>query len=286
MKSLYLGLVASLTLIFLCPIYSFAQEQEPLRADWLARDYQSVGLISLLASSTPLTPQRIGDILGDGNALEEDELGFGATTFDIARGNGYTTLYVEGFAFRGSIGFYKVGIRASAEQWPGLRELIVDLWKQNGGPTYHETGTGLVHTQTNDEVFLAYKSSVVSELGEMKTADVPEELKKSFDYLTSPIGVWAIGDRHGKIAIDALVNAKRVDLIENVLKGFNPRGRVYAALALLRLSKDNRLVLSSDMISTIAKVINLALTIRTVSGCIVSSRTAQEILSEPHGAEP
>lgn len=285
MKTLYLSLVTSLTLVFLGPIYSFAQEQEPLRADWLARDYKSVELISLLASSTPLTPQRIGDILSVGNALEEDDLGFGATTFDIGKGNGYTTLSVEGFAFRGRIGFYKVGIRASAEQWRDMRELIVDLWKQNGGPTYHETDSGLVHTETNNEVFLAYKSSVARELGEMKPADIPEELKKSFDYLTSPIGVWAIGDKDGQIAIDALVNARRVDLIENVLRGFNPRGRVYAALALLTLSKGNRLVLSSDTISTIAKVVNLDLTIRTVSGCIVSSRTAQEILSDRQGAE-
>lgn len=111
MTSWYLGLVTSLTLIFVGPVYGFAQEQEPLRADWLAQDYKSIELISLLASSTPLTPQRIGDILDVGNAVEEDELGFGATTFVIAKGNGYTTLYVEGFAFRGQVGNLDLKIR-------------------------------------------------------------------------------------------------------------------------------------------------------------------------------
>jgi hypothetical protein len=120
----------------------------------------------------------------------------------------------------------------------------------------------------------------------MKPAEVPDELKKSFDYLTSPIGNRAIGDSDGEIAIDALLNAERVDLIENVLIGFNPSGRVYAALALLKLSKKNELVLTADTISTIAKVSNLDIAIRTVRGCLVSSRTAEEILSEPDDSEP
>ena len=284
MKSLHLWFTASLTLL-LCHSCYASGEEKPLRREWLAEDYRSIELISLLASPTPLTTQRIRDILGVGDEGEEEDLGFGASTFDIAKGHGYTTLYVEGFVFRGRIGFYKVGIRASRESWPRIRERISDLWKQNHGPSFDEDDTGLVHTETNDDVFLGYKSSVSAELGEMKGAEIPDELKKSFDYLTSPIEVRAIGGTDGEIAIDALVNANRVDLIENVLKGFNPSGRVYAALALLKLSNWNELVLSPDMISTIAKVSNLDITIRTVRGCLVSSRTAKEILSEPDDSE-
>jgi hypothetical protein len=76
-----------------------------LRPEWLAEDYKSAELISLLASSGPPTTQRIRDILSVENDGEEEDLGFGASTFDIAKGHGYTTLYVEGFVFRGSIGF-------------------------------------------------------------------------------------------------------------------------------------------------------------------------------------
>lgn len=281
MKSFYFFLVTSLTLSFSCPASCFAQEQSPLRTDWLAEDYKSIELISVLASPAPLTTQRIRDILDVGDDGEEEELGFGGSSFDIAKGHGYTTLYVEGFAFRGTIGSYKVGIRASRESWPRIREHIIDLWKQNHGPDFNESDDGLVHTETNDDVFLRYKSAVSAELGEMKRAEVPDELNKSFDYLISPIANRAIGDTDGEIAIDALVQAKRVDLIENVLRGFNPSGRVYAALALLKLSKKNELLLSPDTISTIAKVSNLDIAISTVRGCLVSSRTAKEILSEP-----
>ena len=285
MRSLSFRYIVLGTLLLLCRA-SYGQGQEPLRSDWLAKDYRSIELISVLESPLPLTTQRIRDILGVESDHDEDDLGFGASTFNITKGHGYTALYVEGFVFRGTIGFYKLGIRASNESWPRIRERIIDLWKQNHGPDFHESETGLVHVETNDSVFRSYKSAVSAELGEMKRADVPDELNKAFDYLTSPIGSRAIGDSDGEIAIDALVQAKRFDLIDNVLRGFNPNGRVYAALALLKLSKKNELVLSPDTINTIAKVSNLDIPIWTVKGCLVSSRTAKEILTEPDDAEP
>lgn len=285
MKRLYFCLFTLITLIF-CSGYSFAQEQVPLRPDWLANDYKSVELISLLASPAPLTPQRIRDILDLEDDGEDRDLGFGASTFDIGRGHGYTSLYVEGLVFKGTIGIYKLGIRGSSESWPRIRERIIDLWKQNHGPSFSESETGLVHEETNDSVLLRYKTAVSAELGEMKQGDVPDEFKTSFDYLTSPIGNRAIGDGIGEKAIDALVQAKRLDLIENVLKGFNPSGRVYAALALLKLRKGSGLVLSPDTISTIAKVSNLDISIHVVRGCLVSSQTASDILSESQESDP
>ena len=280
MKRLCYWLTASLTLIVLYPGPYVAQGPEALRLDWLAKDYKSVELLVLLGSPGPLTVQGIRDILSVKDDGEERDIGFGASTFEIVRRHGYTTLYVEGFAFNGSIGFYKVGMRSSNEIWPRIRERVIHLWNNNRGPGFNETETGIVHIETNDAVLLAYKSSVSVELGEMKQAEVPDELKKSFDYLTSPIEHREFGGREGESAIDALVNANRVDLIENVLRGFSVSGRVYAALALLKLNKKNQMVLSPDVVSTLAKVRNLNISIRTVRGCEVSYQTAAQILSE------
>ena len=284
MKNLYLCLVASLTL-FLCSVSCVAQDQAPLNSEWLAADYKSIELISILASPGSLTTQKIRDVLDVGDSGEEKDLGFGASTFYIGKGHGHTSLNVEGFVFAGTIGFYKVGIRASAATWPRIREHIIDLWKQNNGPDFKESEDGLVHTETNEDVFLRYKSAVSAELGEMKLAEIPDELKEFFDYLTSPIANRALGDRRGEAAMNALVHANRIDLIENVLRGFNPSGRVYAALQLLKLSRENQLVLSSDTIGVIAKVSNLNISITIVHGCLVSSLAANEILNPPDDSE-
>ena len=123
---------------------AIAQDPEPMKPEWLARDFESVELVSLLASPSALTVQGIKDILRVGDSGEETDLGFDATTFDIGKGNGYTRLYTEGLVFKGNIAFYKLGIETSSEHWARIRERVIELWKQNRGPDFKETETGLI----------------------------------------------------------------------------------------------------------------------------------------------
>jgi hypothetical protein len=255
-----------------------AQEREPLKPESLARDFRSMELISVLASPSALTVQRIKDILGLGEDGREEDLGFDTIRFDLARGNGYTRLYVEGLAVKGSIASYKIGIEAYSEDWPRLRERIIELWQQHGGPDFTETATGIVHVETNEAVLQRYKTSVSAALGEMKHIDVPDELKKSFDYLMSPLECTVFDSEAGHSAIAELVNAGRVDLVENVLKGFSPSGRVHAVVALLELNKSRQL--SPETLSTIEKIRSLDTVIIVARGCLVSHVTADDILSE------
>jgi hypothetical protein len=73
----------------------------------------------------------------------------------------------------------------------------------------------------------------------------------------------------GREAIDALVEARRLDLIANVLRGYNPGARVYALLALQRLRHDG-LPISPGLASTMQKVQNLKVPVATCFGCIVN----------------
>ena len=258
--------------------YAAAQEQKPLEPEWLARDFRSVELVSQLTSPSALTLQRIKDILEVGESGEEEDLGFETTRFDLGRGNGYTRLYVEGIAVKGRIAVYKIGIE-SYGSWPLIRDRIIELWKHNGGPEFVETAIGIVHVETNEAVLQSYKSSVSAALGEMQQMKVPDELKKPYEYLTSPLDCTAFA-RDGHAAVAALVDAQRIDLVENVLRSSSPSGRVHAAVVLSKLSQSEGLVLSPETLSTIEKVRNLNISITVVSGCIVNRLTANEILSE------
>ena len=243
MKSFCYWIVASLVLLVFS-VSCAALEQEPLRPEWLAEDYKSIELISQLASPAPLTIQAIRDILQIGDSGDEDDLGFGAIMFEFRKGNGYTALYVEGFVFKGAIGFYKLEIQSSPESWPKIRKHIINLWQHNNGPNFIECETGVVHTQTNEAVVSSYKSAVSAELGEMRRLECPNGLKEAYEKLTSPIETRAYGTTEGEMAIGALVDAKRIDLVENVLRGFSPSGRVLAAVALLKTSRINQMPLS------------------------------------------
>ena len=50
----------------------------------------------------------------------------------------------------------------------------------------------------------------------MKPAAISAELQNSFDFLTQPMQIDSVGGRDGEMAIAALVNAERFDLVENV----------------------------------------------------------------------
>lgn len=255
-----------------------AQELEPLNPEWLADDYKSMELISLLASPAPLTTQRIMDILSvsDKDDAEED-LGFGAIRFNVRKGHGYTSLSVEAVVFRGTIGSYKLELDSSPESWNRIRERMIELWQQNNGPSFEEGESGIIHTERDDSVLRKYQAAVSAELGEMKATAIPTELQKSFDLLTQPMEINSVGGSDGEMAIAALVNAERFDLMENLLRGFNPNGRIYAARELLKLNKEGRLVLSADTLAVIAKISNLDIQISRVSGCIVNRVHAKEI---------
>ena len=268
-------------LLILLSFTCSAQQLEPLNREWLADDYRSMELISLLASPAPLTTQKIRDILGvrDKDDAEED-LGFGASRFNVRKGHGYTSLSVEAFVFRGTIGSYKLELDSSPESWTRIRERMIELWRQNNGPCFEEGENGIIHIERDDAVLRKYQAAVAVELGEMTPAVIPTELQKSFDSLIQPMEIDSVGGSDGEMAIAALVNAKRFDLVENVLRGFNPNGRIYAARELLKLNKEGRLVLSADTLAVIAKISNLDIQIRTVSGCIVNRRNAKEILED------
>src|SRR4029078_6794692 len=82
----------------------------------------------------------------------------------------------------------------------------------------------------------------------------------------------------GKSAIDAIVNAKRVDLLANILKGYNPRGRGYAAVALTAMQRKG-VELPGDILPTLEVIRNLDLLLDTCHGWISSYKTAEALIA-------
>ena len=269
-------------LILLAQVPCFAQEEVPktLKHEWLVKDYESVELISHLNSPATLSFPRIRKIMDLQDSGEERDLGFGGSRFALRKGHGYSAWNIEGLTFKGRIAFYKIEIEMSRQVWSRIRGNIIEIWVHSRGPIFTETETGLVHTYTNEAVFQNYESAVSAELGEVKSLEVPKELKPLYDHLISPMNNRAIGELGGEYAIAALLRENRIDLLENVLRGLNAVSRIMAAQALLKLSKDDPQILSPDVVSVIAKIRKSPTEVWRSRGCIVSSVTAEDVLGE------
>src|SRR5262249_9721041 len=152
----------------------------------------------------------------------------------------------------------RYGIGCSWRDQKRVRTEIIRAWGENGLPKFKESDGTLYVVKKYDDVIRKDKAAVSSELGAMKPVTVPEDLAESYEYLASPLENSVVGVDGcdvagvvpwGKTSIDSIVKERRVDLLENILRGFNPGGRVYAVMALKDLQR-NGTKLSQDTLAT------------------------------------
>lgn len=270
-------------------VYAQSKTEEPLNLEWVKNDVEGV---AVFLKWLPIENQNIEVLktqLTKDWAIDDDALGFGAKRVRLQKGYGYSAVYLDVLTFKNKVAYYEIGVTGSLSDWSRYREQIINVWKQNGGPEFTEKDAELTYQKKYDSVFESYYRVVANTLGEMKPVSVPADLKDAYEYLTSPLNNSYIGEGicglngpilEGKTSIDALINANRIDLIENVLRGYNPGGRIFAAIALLRMKRQG-LKLNPEVRTTLNKVVNLDVPAATCAGCILSSgRTAKDIVAQ------
>jgi hypothetical protein len=256
-------------------VVSFAHHDEQLNPERVAKDIEAVRLLSQLVPIENKSVEIIKTIMGTNTGVSEQDLGFGAKRVRLIQANNYTLFGVDVLTFNGTIGSYEISVKGDFKFYPRLGEQIIRVWRESGGPEFSESDYGLASRKRFDSVLQSYQRAVGVVLGEPSRLEIPAELKEHYEYLISPlhnstVGAGGCGIRgaplEGRIAINALVDAGRIDLIENVLRGYNPGGRVYAILALLRMKKEGR-ALSAGTQNTIDRLLDLPIKVSTCFGC-------------------
>lgn len=279
-----------LCLLLLCVDVSLAQKQKPIRADWLAMDVANIErILPQLKSSEPLTLAKLHAIFGDcyiGDLLNNPDLGFGGHRFTFSKSGGYTSLRVKGFAFNGTIGEYEISVDDS--DWSRIGPVLTAAWKRSSDLEFKEWKEGIYHARETPDVVAGFKKAVSSQLGELQPVTVPHHLEEAYEELVSLGKNSRIGARgcgygsvtpRGKTAIDALVRANRIDLIGNILKGYNPGGRMYAALALIAMQRKGT-QLSPDVVHALDVVRAMDLELDTCDGCLLGHKTPKQIIAD------
>lgn len=278
----------SFCLLLLCAHVSVAQDDEPFRADWLAEDVANVErILPQLKQNEPLTLAALEKVFNQSG--KDEDLGFGGYTFSFGVPGGYTHLKITGFVFNDTIGNYTISLSdSSSDSWPRIKSVLVETWKRSGGPEFTQGKYGIYHDREFANVIADFKKAVAAQLGGIQPVEVPRRLKDSYELLISFGENSVVGQDacdivgitpRGKEAIDAIVKARRLDLIANILKGYNPGGRVYAAIAVITMQRKG-IKLPSEILPAFELVRNLDLQIETCDGCTHSHKTAKTIIGE------
>lgn len=263
-----------------------AQSSQTLEAAWVKEDIASVAVVLNLVPFENQSISLLKARLKDAWSVEEQDFGFGGKRLDLGKGNGYTKMFVEAFLFNGRVAYYELGIESYSNEWPLIRDYIVDAWRKTTNVEPNVTQHRIAYRKTVDSVLTSYRTTVLAHLGEMKSVDIPANLRDSYNLLTSFMENSAVSDGgcglppglpEDKVAIDQLIEQDRFDLIENVARGYNPGARVYAMLALLEQQKHGR-ELNLETQRTIRQIVNLRIPITTCAGCLVYHETAKRVL--------
>lgn len=280
-------LAASATVLMAAHVIH-ADDNTPLKQEWLELDLK---LAENIARQLRLERQTFHGLRALFQVKDYDDFGFGGRHFNGGRGGGYTSFNVRGFTFNGQLGFARIGFAGSWEERPQIRDQVLKVWRGNGGPAL----TCEIHSCWfeigNPEVIQAYKDEVAQHLGPQREVTVPAALRDAYATLMSLDGALYIGPGicglggsvlSGKQALDALYGQRRSDLLVNVLRGYNPGGRVYALIGLDQLRRNGH-VLSQQVLTTMEKVRNLDIPLSTCWGCIVNQGlTARDAIERFH----
>ena len=216
------------------------------------------------------------------------DLGYGLQLVHGRRPGGYCSGRASLLAHGGRVAQMRIALECSEKAWPALAARIADTWGAHGQELGTTSFRGREVVWTHDARMAAVRRVVSEDLGAPDPAEVPAKLAGAVEELTSPFrgtdvsftgGCYFGGtDPSGKKAMDALVKAKRWDLVRAVARGLNPEGRVYAAHALASLPADRRTPADRAVIGRIRA---LPVAIRVCQGCKVTTRPADQLLSTP-----
>lgn len=110
--------------------------------------------------------------------------------------------------------------------------------------------------------------------------------KEAFDLLTDPTTSLTYGkacgivgvDPKGRVAIDNLLEAKRIDLIKEVLYSENVVGKIYAIQVMTKLANSGKVNLNEKDKLIFHEISQSNVLINTCSGCLVYQSTPKEII--------
>ncbi len=184
-------------------------------------------------------------------------------------------------------------VKRIAESDEGIERILMNKWKLLTYKSKDSLGNDIKIEQyqflyENKGLKKSFTKSIDNYLGEKTLVEVDSSLIESYSLLMNSSNIYNYGEYcqtkgvkpSGRIAIEELINAKRFDLIKNVLRGYNPEGRAYAIEALVKYHSKNKTNLDEDDKQVIQKLTKSHLSVYTCTGCFIEKKSYKEIYTD------
>ncbi len=221
-----------------------------------------------------------------------ESLGFGARRHEYAWYGGHTTVRIVVVSFKKRILMIKADVVTSRRQLLiekilGEDEVLKQgFWRLFRKREVADTERGSFrHYELKEQEFGLLADAVASSLGEPREIEPEESVAEDYQFLFYPLEIYDYGVECyygmeapvGRQAVNRLVEKKKIKLIRNISRGYNPEGRLYAIEALHTLSLNGGYTLTAGDKRLFKKVLSLNILIRYCGGCMVSRVKARDL---------
>jgi hypothetical protein len=261
----------------------FAEDTEeyegklPFVSDWLNIDLAMVKATRPVLAEPFMGLNQFLQRLHAGDTRMDRSIAPGLRQIHLTKSGGYTMLWIYLVAHDDEILAIQCIQQGDPDWWSRIVPQLLKAWKKTSmvsGDT-RITVTRYVNQAKLDEI-------LARTLGPQPKVSPEASLKESFDVLVAPFEVTDVGEKcyysgikpTGRVAMDTLCASQRYDLMRAILRGPNPEGRTYAALALLEHDK-----VDSQDATVIQKLKSLSIPIQVCRGCIVSRKKFADIIA-------
>jgi hypothetical protein len=262
-----------------------------LNPEWMQHDQENLkNIFSLLDNQEVLKQENqfLKSIINL-DIRDTKDLGFGLTFYECAQYGGYVTTWISLLSFENKIIQYD--IRYKEDDFK-IIDYLIRHDRQLGSAISFVVDTlapfGFYYQDTL--AFARFKINVASKSGPMKllAGKSDEKVILNFSILTNPINSYDYGTScyesgvapEGRTAINYFVHSNNIPVIREVIKGYNPEGRLYAIEALLIAANEGKTILTNEDKKLIKDILSLNIPISSCRGCLVSKSTANELLDE------
>lgn len=219
---------------------------------------------------------------------EEDSLGFNAKRYSLIQNGWYTSSSLTLSTFENRIQSFNIFIdwesyeilKVISQKDTTIKKDIDKYWRKNKGPF----GIYLTLNYENDTLLNKYKNTIEKEFGQLNKINTDSFTQKLVQFLINPLSEYGY-DCDFLTALDtfSITHWERlteITIIKNVLKGYNPIGRVLAVEKILTLSKDKLYILTQEDVILIKKVIYSDIEIGWCRGDLGGKESIKDLFKE------
>jgi len=266
-------------------------QSEKIKRNWIKKDKANFHNLIDFLSKDELDLDEFKSKIQNLDIREEDSLWFNCKRIEATQYGGYISNWINLETINNKIFSLQIEVtredakilKMIAEEDEIVKKALTSNW------TFSEKRKlKYEFNYENEELKKEFELLVEKKLGKIQEIEVKGELKEAYEILLNPIFNYDYGHHcyfggtqpEGRIAIEKLVEAKRFDLIKNIIRGYNPEGRAYGIEVLLKAhSRRNRIINAEDE-NVIKWLLKTEFNVNSCSGCFVMSNSYSKIFEK------